>query len=152
MPSSTKRRSIPTPGTLSSTNWPPPAKRGLTVNLSGLNQLIDYPHQDLTITVQAGMTINTLQKLLLEKQQTLPIDVPKSHEATVGGSIAANINGPRRTGWGTWRDYLIGFSWINDKGEEAKAGGRVVKNVASDMTSVNFFRRIVWNPGHSSLK
>ena len=108
----------------------PASQTGLTVNLSGLNQLIDYPHQDLTITVQAGMTIDTLQKLLFEKQQTLPIDAPRSHEATVGGSIAANINGPRRTGWGTWRDYLIGFSWINDKGEEAKAGGRVVKNVA----------------------
>ncbi len=108
----------------------PASQTGLTVNLSGLNQLIDYPHQDLTITVQAGMTIDTLQKLLLERQQTLPIDVPRSHEATVGGSIAANINGPRRTGWGTWRDYLIGFSWINDQGEEAKAGGRVVKNVA----------------------
>lgn len=108
----------------------PASQTGLTLNLSGLNQLIDYPHQDLTITVQAGMTIDTLQKLLFDKQQTLPIDVPRSHEATVGGSIAANINGSRRTGWGTWRDYLIGLSWINDKGEEAKAGGRVVKNVA----------------------
>ncbi|MFT3880556.1 MAG: FAD-binding oxidoreductase [Gemmatales bacterium] len=108
----------------------PASQTGLSLNLSGLNQLIDYPHQDMTITVQAGMTMDNLQGLLNEKQQTLPIDVPKSQEATVGGSIAANINGPRRTGWGTWRDYLIGLSWINDKGEECKAGGRVVKNVA----------------------
>lgn len=108
----------------------PASQTGLSLNLSGLNQLIDYPHQDMTITVQAGMTISTLQKHLAANHQTLPIDVPNSSQATVGGSIAANINGPRRTGWGTWRDYLIGLSWINDQGEECKAGGRVVKNVA----------------------
>lgn len=108
----------------------PASQTGLSLNLLGLNQLIDYPHQDMTITVQAGMTISTLQKHLAANHQTLPIDVPNSSQATVGGSIAANTNGPRRTGWGTWRDYLIGLSWINDQGEECKAGGRVVKNVA----------------------
>lgn len=108
----------------------PASQTGLSLNLSGMNQLIDYPHQDLTITVQAGMTISALQKLLAANHQTLPIDVPHPDQATVGGSIAANINGPRRTGWGTWRDYLIGLSWINDQGQECKAGGRVVKNVA----------------------
>lgn len=108
----------------------PAALPGVTLSLTGLNQLIDYPHQDMTITVQAGMTIARLQGILKEQGQTLPIDVPQPERATVGGSLAANINGPRRLGYGTWRDFIIGISWINDQGEEAKAGGRVVKNVA----------------------
>jgi glycolate oxidase FAD binding subunit len=101
-----------------------------TLNLRSLNKLIDYPHDDLTVTIQAGMTLAELHRLLAEKNQVLPLDVPLPHQATVGGSIAANVNGPRRTGWGTWRDYVIGLSFLNDRGEEAKAGGRVVKNVA----------------------
>src|SRR5205085_2328536 len=50
--------------------------------------------------------------------------------ATLGGVIAANVSGPRRYGYGTLRDYVIGISVVNDRGEETKAGGRVVKNVA----------------------
>lgn len=100
------------------------------VDLRGLNQIIDYPFDDMTITMQAGVTIAHLQRTLAEHGQTLPIDVPFPEKATLGGSIAANANGPRRFGWGTWRDYVIGISFVNDRGEEAKAGGRVVKNVA----------------------
>jgi glycolate oxidase FAD binding subunit len=44
--------------------------------------------------------------------------------------LAANVSGPRRYGFGTARDYVIGISAVNDEGEEFKAGGRVVKNVA----------------------
>lgn len=103
---------------------------GIAVNLLSLNQIIDYPHRDLTITLQAGVTLTGLQRVLAEQGQTFPLDVPLPDQATVGGSIAANVNGPRRTGWGTWRDYVIGLTFLNDRGEEVKAGGRVVKNVA----------------------
>jgi glycolate oxidase FAD binding subunit len=100
------------------------------VDLRGMNRIIDYPFDDMTITLQAGVTMAQLHQTLAEHGQTLPIDVPFPEKATVGGSIAANVNGPRRFGWGTWRDYVIGVSFVNDRGEEAKAGGRVVKNVA----------------------
>ena len=49
---------------------------------------------------------------------------------TIGGLIAANVSGPRRYGYGTLRDYLIGISFVSDDGVEVKGGGRVVKNVA----------------------
>ena len=48
----------------------------------------------------------------------------------MGGAIAVNASGPRRFGFGTLRDYVIGISFMNDEGQEVKAGGRVVKNVA----------------------
>jgi glycolate oxidase FAD binding subunit len=108
----------------------PPTKPGIGIDLRCLDQVIDYPARDMTITVQAGITIANLQAILANENQQLPIDVPKPEEATLGGAIAVNASGPRRNGYGTLRDYVIGISFINDQGEECKAGGRVIKNVA----------------------
>src|SRR5207244_8591438 len=69
-------------------------------------------------------------QLLATENQRLPIDVPQSDRATLGGTLAANVSGPRRYGFGTLRDYVLGISVVNDEGQEIKAGGRVVKNVA----------------------
>jgi glycolate oxidase FAD binding subunit len=108
----------------------PPTKSGTAVDLRGLDQVIDFPARDMTITVQAGITIAKLQALLAPENLRLPIDVPEPQRATLGGILAANVSGPRRLGYGTLRDYLIGVSAVNDQGNEFKAGGRVVKNVA----------------------
>jgi glycolate oxidase FAD binding subunit len=98
--------------------------------MRALDQVIDYPARDMTITVRAGITIARLQEILAAENQRLPIDVPHPESATLGGAIAANVNGSRRYGFGTLRDYVIGISVTDDEGREAKAGGRVVKNVA----------------------
>src|SRR6516164_4771035 len=108
----------------------PPTKPGVAVDLRGLDQVLDYPARDMTITVQAGITMANLQTLLAKENQQLPVDVPLADRATLGGAIATNASGPRRYGYGTLRDYVIGISAINDEGHEIKAGGRVVKNVA----------------------
>jgi glycolate oxidase FAD binding subunit len=108
----------------------PPSKSGVAIDLRGLDQVIDYPARDMTITVQAGITIAKLQALLDAENQQLPVDVPMPEQATLGGAIAVNASGPRRYGYGTLRDYLIGINFMNDQGQEVKAGGRVVKNVA----------------------
>jgi glycolate oxidase FAD binding subunit len=107
-----------------------PTKKGLAVDLRGLNQVIDYPARDMTITVQAGLTIAKLQEILAAENQELPVDIPLPVEATIGGAIAVNASGPRRFGFGTLRDYVIGITILNDRAEETKGGGRVVKNVA----------------------
>jgi glycolate oxidase FAD binding subunit len=108
----------------------PPSKPGIGVDLRNLTQVVDYPARDMTITVQAGITIARLQELLRTEKQRLPIDVPAAEQATLGGILAANVSGSRRFGFGTLRDYVIGISVVNDEGHETKAGGRVVKNVA----------------------
>ncbi|MCS6850623.1 MAG: FAD-binding oxidoreductase [Gemmataceae bacterium] len=108
----------------------PPTRSGRAVDLRRLNQIIDYPARDMTVTVQAGMSVAALQQLLASERQRLPVDVPCAAQATLGGALAVNASGPRRLGFGTFRDYVIGITVVNDQGHEAKAGGRVVKNVA----------------------
>jgi glycolate oxidase FAD binding subunit len=108
-----------------------PAKApGLGLSLAGLNRVVDYPARDLTVTVEAGLTMKTLAELLAAERQRLPIDVPQAESATVGGVVATNWNGPRRYGQGSVRDHVIGIHAIDGRGSPYKGGGRVVKNVA----------------------
>jgi len=108
----------------------PPSKPGIALDTTALRSVIDYPARDMTITVQAGITLSAIQAGLAKEGQWLPVDVPSPERATLGGAIALNASGPRRYGHGTLRDYVIGISFVTDDGVEVKAGGRVVKNVA----------------------
>ena len=108
----------------------PPTKPGLAVDMCGMAQIIDFPARDMTVTVQTGITMQALRETLLKENLRLPIDVAQANRATLGGVLATNVSGPRRYGYGTLRDYVIGISAVNDEGREFKAGGRVVKNVA----------------------
>jgi glycolate oxidase FAD binding subunit len=108
----------------------PPTIPGQAVDLRGMAQIIDFPARDMTVTVKAGITMHALREILVKENLRLPIDVPQADRATLGGILAANVSGPRRCGYGTLRDYVIGISALNDEGSEFKAGGRVVKNVA----------------------
>ncbi len=108
----------------------PPTKPGFAVSTQGLNRVLDYPARDMTVTVQAGVTVAELQATLAKEGQRLPVDVPNAERSTIGGALAVNASGPRRLGYGTLRDWVIGISFVTDEGVEVKAGGRVVKNVA----------------------
>lgn len=100
------------------------------VRLGKLNRVIDYPARDMTITVEAGIRMAELDRILAAENQRLPIDVPQAGQATLGGVIATNWSGSRRLGCGTMRDYVIGISAVDATGRRFSAGGRVVKNVA----------------------
>ncbi len=105
-------------------------KPGVGLSLAGLNRVIDYPARDMTITVEAGITMAELARTLHAERQWLPIEVPATEQATLGGVVATAWCGPRRYGWGTMRDYVIGISAVDGQGMPFKGGGRVVKNVA----------------------
>ena len=108
-----------------------PAKApGNGLSLAGLARIVDYPARDMTVTVEAGVTMQTLAELLAKEGQRLPIDVPLAGRATIGGVIATNWNGPRRYGQGSVRDHVIGITAIDGRGMPFHGGGRVVKNVA----------------------
>jgi len=105
-------------------------RAGLGLSTTSLARVIDYPARDMTITVEAGMTWANLEATLAAENQCLPVDVAQPDRATLGGVMAANFSGPRRYGYGTLRDYVIGVSAVDGRGTSFKAGGRVVKNVA----------------------
>ena len=108
----------------------PGRRRGVGLSLAGLNRVVDYPARDMTITVEAGLSIAELASTLAAENQWLPIDVAQADRATIGGVIATNTSGPRRYGQGTIRDYVIGIRAVDGRGVAFQAGGRVVKNVA----------------------
>ncbi len=103
---------------------------GCRVELGELNRVIDYPSADMTITVEAGITMQALANTLSQQGQRLPLDVPQAEQATLGGVLATNFSGPLRFGFGTARDYVIGIRAVDGRGESFSGGGRVVKNVA----------------------
>lgn len=99
------------------------------IDLAQMTSTVDYPARDMTITVQAGMSIGELSRILAEENQQLPIDSP-DQSTTLGALVAGNTAGARRYGYGTLRDYLIGVEAVDGQGRIFHAGGRVVKNVA----------------------
>jgi glycolate oxidase FAD binding subunit len=107
-----------------------PQREGIGLSLAKINRLIDFPARDLTVTVEAGITMATLAEQVAAEGLQLPIHVPEADQATVGGVIATNWNGPARPGFGVIRDYVIGISAVDGKGLPYRGGGRVVKNVA----------------------
>ncbi|XHX77177.1 MAG: FAD-binding oxidoreductase [Stenomitos frigidus ULC029] len=102
----------------------------LVVSTERLNQLIDHAIGDLTVTVEAGMRFADVQATLATAGQYLPIDPTDPDHATIGGIIATADTGSLRQRYNGVRDLLLGVSIVRADGQIAKAGGRVVKNVA----------------------
>jgi glycolate oxidase FAD binding subunit len=103
---------------------------GICLSLAQMTRVLDYPSDDMTVTVEPGLTLAEINRHLAQKRQWLPIDAPQAARATLGGIVAANASGPRRFRHGTIGDYLIGFRAIDGRGEVFAGGGRVVKNAA----------------------
>ena len=102
----------------------------LVISTQRLNRIIDHAIGDLTVTVEAGMTISQLQQALSPSNQFLPLNPCYPQSATIGGIVATADTGSWRQGYGGVRDLLLGLSFVRADGVIAKAGGRVVKNVA----------------------
>ena len=102
----------------------------LVLSTQKCNQIIDHAVADLTVTVEAGITLKELQAQLQKTNQFLPIDPAFPAEATIGGILATADTGSWRQRYGGIRDLVLGISFVRGDGAIAKAGGRVVKNVA----------------------
>lgn len=107
-----------------------PSRLDLLLDVRGLDDLVAHEVEDLTVTVQAGVTLERLRAILGEAGQELRIEVPMPGEATAGGTVASAASGPSRFRGGTPRDLLIGMRAVLADGSQVKGGGRVVKNVA----------------------
>ncbi|MEH2134656.1 MAG: FAD-binding oxidoreductase [Nostoc sp.] len=102
----------------------------VVVSTERINQLIEHAVGDLTVTVEAGMKFSDLQALLAKSRQFLALDPTAPESATIGGIVATGDTGSLRQRYGSVRDQLLGITFVRADGEIAKAGGRVVKNVA----------------------
>ncbi|MEM1167941.1 MAG: FAD-binding oxidoreductase [Cyanobacteria bacterium P01_H01_bin.35] len=102
----------------------------IVVSSDRLNRLIEHAVGDLTVTVEAGMKYAELQATLAKTGQFLAVDPAYPETATIGGIIATADTGSLRQRYRGVRDMLLGISFVRSDGKIAKAGGRVVKNVA----------------------
>lgn len=102
----------------------------LVVSTERLNRLVDHAVGDLTVTIEAGMRFADVQATLAKAGQFLAIDPAYPDQATIGGIVATGDTGSLRQRYNSVRDMLLGVSFVRADGQLAKAGGRVVKNVA----------------------
>ena len=102
----------------------------MVVDLSGLDQVLEYNPDDLTITVQAGITAGALAALLAPRRQFLALDPPGAATRTLGGMTATNATGPLRVRYGTMRDLLLGVRFVQADGVVTWGGSKVVKSVS----------------------
>ena len=102
-----------------------------TIDLNGHCGVLNYEPTELVITARAGTPLHEIEKVLEDNGQMLPFEPPAyADSATIGGTIACNLSGPRRAYTGAARDFLLGCKIINGKGEILGFGGEVMKNVA----------------------
>jgi glycolate oxidase FAD binding subunit len=104
---------------------------GEPVRLAELTGISSYEPSELVVTARAGTPLCELENVLAERGQCLPFEPPRfSPGGTVGGMVAAGISGPSRAALGSVRDYVLGVTLLNGRGELASFGGQVMKNVA----------------------
>jgi glycolate oxidase FAD binding subunit len=95
-----------------------------------LDRVLEHSQGDMVVSVEAGITLESLQAELHKKGQFLPLDPFNSPGHTIGGLLASGWTGPLRQRFGSPRDFVIGIRVALPDGRLASAGGRVVKNVS----------------------
>jgi glycolate oxidase FAD binding subunit len=107
-----------------------PVTASRTLSLAKLSGVVDYQPGELLVVVRPGTPLTELERTLAESKQALAFEPPHwGPHATIGGTVACNLSGPRRVRAGGARDHLLGFEAVTGRGQIVKGGGRVVKNV-----------------------
>ncbi len=101
-----------------------------SIDLRAMSNILEYRPEDMTVTVQTGISMAVLQAHLANRGQWLPIDPPNPERLTIDELLNRNLSGPRRFGYGTIREHLIGVTAVLADGRVIHNGGKVVKNVA----------------------
>lgn len=102
----------------------------LVVDLAALNRIVSHNAADLTLVVEAGITLAALRRALAEQAQFLGLDAPLPDRATIGGILASGASGPLKWHYGSPRDLVIGMQVAQPDGRLTRSGGQVVKNVS----------------------
>ena len=97
---------------------------------AGLDSVVEHNEGDLTAVLQAGVPMRAAQEGFAAAGQMLALDPPGAPDSTVGGVFATGDSGPLRHRYGAARDLIVGVTVALPDGSVAKAGGKVIKNVA----------------------
>src|SRR5712664_2545424 len=106
------------------------ARADVVLSTARMTEIIEHPWADLTVTVEAGCTVQKLQETLAQHGQRLALDPLWPEKATIGGVLSTNDSGALRLRFGALRDLIIGVTIALPDGTLASSGGKVVKNVA----------------------
>ena len=108
----------------------PPERAAIVLSTLRLNRVREHAWADLTVIVEAGCAVQTLQETLARHGQRLALDALWPARATIGGVLSTNDSGALRLRFGALRDLIIGVTLALPDGTLASSGGKVVKNVA----------------------
>jgi glycolate oxidase FAD binding subunit len=108
----------------------PPERLDVLLRTRRLDRVVEHAPSDQIVVAEAGVPVAALARALAQAGQRLALDPPLPERATVGGIVAANAFGPRRTRYGSVRDLIIGITIVRADGVVAHGGGKVVKTVA----------------------
>lgn len=104
---------------------------GTTLAVGANRGVVDYEPTELVVTARGGTLLSELENTLAAHGQMLAFEPPHfSPDATIGGTLAVGLSGPRRPYAGSARDFVLGATVLNGKGECLSFGGQVMKNVA----------------------
>ena len=107
------------------------AVRGEPLITTALAGISSYEPTELVVTARAGTLLEELETVLAARGQCLAFEPPRfAAGGTVGGMVAAGLSGPARASVGAVRDFVLGLSLVNGRGEILTFGGQVMKNVA----------------------
>jgi glycolate oxidase FAD binding subunit len=107
----------------------PPTRVDIVLDLHGMQRIIEDHPDDLTATVEVGLTAGAFAAHLSTRHQRLPVDPPRGASRTLGGLVATGAHGPLRMRHGTLRDLLLGVRFVQADGVATWGGARVVKSV-----------------------
>jgi glycolate oxidase FAD binding subunit len=121
---------VPAGGLTQQNTGKSPSQVDILLYTTRLTETEHYDPGDLTVGIGAGCVVSELCHRIAKDDLLFAADPPLWERATVGGTLATGITGPRRYGYGGLRDYCIGIKFVTGDGRLGKGGGRVVKNVA----------------------
>ena len=104
-----------------------PVKKGVVIDLSLMNRILELDEENLTVTAEPGVLLMELAQFVEERDFFYPPD-PGEKTATIGGNISTNAGGMRAVKYGVTRDYVQGLEIVLPNGTIIELGGKVVKN------------------------
>lgn len=103
-----------------------PLHRGISMSFERMNRVLDFRPEDLTITVQPGVTRLQLNEYVNKHGLYFPID--PGADASIGGMTATNASGTTAVKYGSMRDQLLDLKVILADGRVIQTGSRAKKS------------------------